>query len=160
MVGGFRRMLRGICDGEVLLNGQLKIQGSGVCLNTILSTSGNFGDKSFLELLVDSEEEHDRFHDFIAASRRYVEPEMQGGMPPCLRVSLQGVASHRVGVDIFHVALCNLYGTGDCFHLLAMRQDSEPQPWLAEQTDPTEPSHATLAHLHAPFYKHRQISPR
>ena len=74
MVGGFRRMLRGICDGEVLLNGQLKIQGSGVCLNTILSTSGNFGDKSFLELLVDSEEEHDRFmlHCAISMARATV----------------------------------------------------------------------------------------
>ena len=29
MVAGFRRMLRGICDGEVLLDGELKILGPG-----------------------------------------------------------------------------------------------------------------------------------
>ena len=110
-------------------DGQLKIQGRGACLNQILSTNGDFVDKPFVELLVESEEEHSRFHDFIATSAKTcAAPDMQSGMPPCLRVSLQSKSSTRVGVDLFHVSLSNLYGSGDSYHLLALRQDPEPQP--------------------------------
>ena len=131
MLAGFRRMLCGICDGEILLDGQLRIQGPGACLNQILSTNADFQNKPFMELLVDSEEEKARFRDFIStSSKACINPDMYHGMPPCLRASLQGKASTRVGrvgVDLFHVSLSNLFGSGEDYHLLAMKQDTEIQ---------------------------------
>mmetsp|Transcript_37808 Transcript_37808/g.88784 ORF Transcript_37808/g.88784 Transcript_37808/m.88784 type:complete len:481 (+) Transcript_37808:65-1507(+) len=128
MVAGFRRMLRGICDGEVLLDGQLRIQGPCGCINQILSSHGDFEGKIFPDLLVDCEEEYARFRDFIATSCKLcASPDMQGSMPPCLRASLQSEHSTRVGVDLFHVSLSNLFGSGEDYHLLALRQDTEPR---------------------------------
>lgn len=128
MVAGFRRMLRGICDGEVLLDGQLRIIGPCGCINQILSSHGDFEGKAFPALLMDCEEEHARFRDFIATSCKLCAcPDMQGSMPPCLRASLQGEQSTRVGVDLFHVSLSNLFGSGEDYHLLALRQDTEPR---------------------------------
>lgn len=125
MVSGFRRMLRGICDGEVLLDGSLCIKGHNTCLQRIMSRPVD-ANTHFPDLLVDSKEEHRRLHDFIKTSSNVGEDT--AGTPPCLRVSLQGSAQVSVGVDLFHVPLANLYGSESTYHLLAMRQDTEPEP--------------------------------
>ncbi|CAE7844433.1 unnamed protein product [Symbiodinium necroappetens] len=125
MVSGFRRMLRGICDGEVLLDGSLCIKGHNTCLQRIMSRPVE-ANTHFPDLLVDSKEEHRRLHDFIKTSSNVGEDT--AGTPPCLRVSLQGSAQVSVGVDLFHVPLANLYGSESTYHLLAMRQDTEPEP--------------------------------
>ena len=128
MIEAFRRMLRGICDGELLLDDALNIQGHSSCLNRLLLTSVDFRDKPFTELLVASEEEHTRFNNFIAASAKAI-PKPEASTPPCLRVSLQSKSKGaRVGVDLFHVSLSGLYGSDRPHHLLALRQDTEPEP--------------------------------
>eukprot|EP00435_Cladocopium_sp_Y103_P013062 s2693_g3.t1 len=52
MVTSFRRVLRGVCDGEVLLDSKLRISGKAGCLQSLLMTgAGDFGNKNFEELL-------------------------------------------------------------------------------------------------------------
>ena len=136
MLSGFRRMLGGICDGEVLLDGELRIHGRSSCLNRLLSTSTDLDGTFFPDLLVDSAEERLRFDDFIRASSQTSDLAVAAtasrstslSTPPCLRISLQSKSASRVGVDLFHVPLEHLYGSDGKYHLLAMKHDVEPEP--------------------------------
>mmetsp|Transcript_49726 Transcript_49726/g.116134 ORF Transcript_49726/g.116134 Transcript_49726/m.116134 type:complete len:579 (+) Transcript_49726:65-1801(+) len=130
MLLGFRRVLQGICDGDVLLDGSMKIlQHRG--LKQFVSKREVAG-KPFQEMLVQEAEGLDRFKDFIATSTRAAEADSDK-TPYCLRVSMAANSNSRVGMDVFHVALPNLYGSKETYHLLAMRQDSEPL--AVQQTD-------------------------
>ena len=100
MVLGFRRMLQGLCDGSVLLNGQLNIQDHSPCLSQMLSANADFKGTAFSKLLADTPGEHARFKEFISACP--LRPEAQGP-PPCIRVSLSR-QGQNVGVDLFHVS--------------------------------------------------------
>ena len=123
MVQGFRRMLQGLCDGSVLLDGSLNIKSQSQCLSRMLSTKAeSFESIHFPHLLAETEEQ--TFRDFIKASaQNMVEQE---GTPACMRVSLKGhEAIPPVSVDLFHVSLSHLYGSDDSYHLLAVRQDAE-----------------------------------
>ena len=123
MVQGFRRMLQGLCDGSVLLDGSLNIKSQSQCLSRMLSTKAeSFESMHFPHLLAETEEQ--TFRDFIKASaQNMVEQE---GTPACMRVSLKGhEAIPPVSVDLFHVSLSHLYGSDDSYHLLAVRQDAE-----------------------------------
>jgi len=119
MVMSFRQMLRGVCDGEVLLNSKLCIVGG--CLKTLLMTSEEFSGRSFEELLV--EEERPTFRHFMLDSAKEAP---SGSAPTCVRVSLKR-AGHRIGVDLFHVKMPHLLGeeTGETFHLIALREDCD-----------------------------------
>ena len=120
MVLSFRRVLRGVCDGEVLLDSKLRISGNAACLQTLLMTpNSDFSNRKFDELLV--EDEHERFQGFMS------EPVASSSAPPCLRVSLKtGILGSstclRLGVDLFHVPL--MLGE-ETYHLLALKQDSD-----------------------------------
>eukprot|EP00438_Fugacium_kawagutii_P033125 Skav217297 [mRNA] locus=scaffold1466:172896:182887:+ [translate_table: standard] len=121
MVLSFRRVLRGVCDGEVLLDSKLQISGKAGCLQTLLMTpNSDFSNRKFDELLV--EDERERFRFFV--SRQAVASSISA--PPCLRVSLKGTFSSstfsRVSVDLFHVPL--MVGE-ETYHLLALKQDSD-----------------------------------
>ncbi|CAL1129572.1 unnamed protein product [Cladocopium goreaui] len=125
MVVSFRQMLRGLCDGELLLDGNLRVVGKVECLRRLLMTSDDFSNQSFEELLV--EEERPRFLRFMFEN---LESTMTGAddnklmsAPPCLRVSLKG-AGHRIGVDLFHVKMPPLFGQ-ETYHLVALREDSD-----------------------------------
>ncbi|CAE6962511.1 unnamed protein product [Symbiodinium sp. CCMP2592] len=123
MVQGFRRMLQGLCDGSVLLDGSLNIKSQSQCLSRMLSTKAeSFESMHFPHLLAETEKR--TFRDFIKASaQNAVEQE---GTPPCMRVSLKGREEiPPVSVDLFHVSLSHLYGSDDSYHLLAVRQDAE-----------------------------------
>mmetsp|Transcript_45209 Transcript_45209/g.98369 ORF Transcript_45209/g.98369 Transcript_45209/m.98369 type:complete len:566 (+) Transcript_45209:63-1760(+) len=124
MVASFRQMLRGLCDGEILLDSNLRVVGKAECLRRLLMTS-DVTNQSFEELLV--EEERPRFLRFMFEN---LESTMTGAddnklmsAPPCLRVSLKG-AGHRIGVDLFHVKMPPLFGQ-ETYHLVALREDSD-----------------------------------
>ena len=118
MISSFRTLLRGICDGEILLDENMRIQDGGTGLNRLLETSGSLEGREFEEVLVQDADEKDRFHNFISTGEPVV-----SGAPPCLRVSLR--PSGRLGVDLFHVAVPHLYGCKGAYHLLAMKLDAE-----------------------------------
>ncbi|CAE7254650.1 RH39 [Symbiodinium sp. CCMP2456] len=114
MVQGFRHVLRGICDGEVLLDSKMQICGEGKCLQHLLMTGASLQGRSFVDLIW--EEQKREFHKFL---------EVKGSeeaAPACLRASLRGSCSIRVAVDLFHVPL-ELYG--EKHHLFAFREDGE-----------------------------------
>ena len=114
MVSSFRRMLRGVCDGELLLDEHLQILGNADCLTKLLMTHNISGD--FEQLLVDGDRA--RFRHFIAD----IHQNSAQATPPCLRLSLE-LDEVRVAVDLFHVRVSPLLG--EARHLLAFREDAE-----------------------------------
>ena len=122
LVAGFRRMLRGICDGDLLLDNALQVQDSKSCLNRLLSTSEDLKGVAFKDLLVQDGDEQQRFRDFIA-KQPYTDIQVES-TPQCLRVSLQSSFTARIGVDLYHVSLPHLYGCNEAYHLFAARERS------------------------------------
>ena len=66
MVSGFRAVLRGVCDGELLLDGNGRIQEGMGALQHLLSKTYDLKGTAFAELLVKDGEERERFEDFIS----------------------------------------------------------------------------------------------
>lgn len=133
MVSSFRRMLRGVSDGEVLLNEDMHVCEDADCLKHLLMTQSNFKDKHFERLLMP--EETGRFQDFLKQSmaEERKPDEQRTKIPPCLRISLRGASDIRVGVDLWHVLMP---GRKDgVLHLLVLREDSQ-----ANATIPTTPT--------------------
>eukprot|EP00438_Fugacium_kawagutii_P017045 Skav204914 [mRNA] locus=scaffold1506:38662:40158:- [translate_table: standard] len=126
LILSFRRMLRGVCDGEVLLDDQFKIHGESKCVQNLIMTSVSMEGKSFDSLLID--EEQQRFKAFVEPSTTTSSSEPANFWPPvCLRMSFRGSAGIRVAADIYHVPVPGLYGSKEPFHLLAFKEDSEPR---------------------------------
>ena len=121
MLSGFRRLLRGVCDGEVLLDSQMGIQGEPQCLKHMLMTNTSLHGKFFDEFL--NEDEKQRFAKLITPGNEANE----SSIPPCLRASLRGANDVRVRVDMFHVQVPQYWGARDMYHLIALREDSETQ---------------------------------
>ena len=119
MIAGFRQMLKGICDGDLLLDGNFQICGSAPCLQRLLSSSEDFAGHSFRELIVD-EEARAMFDLFLgsAAAKGDGEEGTQGGAPRCLRVPLRAFSGQTISVDVFHVPLPpSLCGESTTYHL-------------------------------------------
>ncbi|CAE7385496.1 klhl36 [Symbiodinium sp. CCMP2456] len=126
MISAFRQMLRAVCDGEVLLDDNLRIQEGAGCLNRLLSSSECLDKKIFPDLLLQDSEELERFQKFI--SQPLDLDSSPAGLPaPCLRLSLQSSNSQRAGVDVYHVALQHLSGCDGSYHLLGLKLDVESQ---------------------------------
>ena len=138
MVSSFRRVLRGVCDGEVLLDSKLKISGKSGCLQTLLMKGGqDFKNKSFEELLV--EDERERFRSFMLDVEVPLNSDISA--PPCLRVSLKRSGGFRIGVDLFHVP----HQLGEeTYHLVALREDCDTRslPEVMGATDLDEHPYA------------------
>ncbi|CAE7193223.1 klhl36 [Symbiodinium sp. CCMP2592] len=131
MISGFRQMLRGVCDGEVLLDGGFRIQEGTSCLNRLLCSSECLDKTIFQDLLVQDSDELERFRKFISQPPKVDNSAAQ--LPAqCLRLSLQCAASQRVGVDAYHVALQHLFGCEGSYHLLAFKLDVESQVRLSK----------------------------
>ncbi|CAK9018629.1 unnamed protein product [Durusdinium trenchii] len=139
LVSSFRRVLRGACDGEVLLDGQMNVAQESECLKHLILTNVSLKGRSFQHLLVD--EEQQRFHEFINTSTQaFGTPESKGSaLPLCLRVSFRGSAGIQVGADIYHVPVPGLFGSSTPYHLIAFKEDSEPRP-LPEAEEDAVPS--------------------
>ena len=86
MTQSFGRMLRGVCDGELLLDDQLRIQGSGGGLRRILSTREDLSGVSFTKLLAQEGDELNRFEHFISRCHGHV---LGGLCFACLGHSIQ-----------------------------------------------------------------------
>ena len=123
-----RRMLRGVCDGELLLDQNFQIEGKAECLKSLLS-SDDFSGMNFEQLLV--EDERPQFRRFMLGHSLEATGDMA---PPCLRVSLKR-ANVRVGVDMFHVKMPHTFG--EACHLVALREDCETRspPEVTEEAE-------------------------
>ena len=105
LVSGFRRVLRGACDGEVLLDNHMNIAQESECLKHLILTDVSLKGRSFQRLLVEDEDEQARFGEFIEASTQaFGRPDSKdSACPSSLRISLRTSAGIRVGADICHV---------------------------------------------------------
>ncbi|CAE7543048.1 unnamed protein product [Symbiodinium natans] len=125
MIFGFRQMLKGICDGALLLDSSLQINGSAVCLQRLLSVREDLAGHS-LEDFIDGEPAKDRF--------RCLESCVEGGnmdteerAPPCLRVPFRAPSGRVVSADVCYVRLPNLYGAKSLHYLLSLTEDVDPR---------------------------------
>ena len=98
---GFRQVLRGVCDGDVLLDRRsMTIVDDATCLQRVLKCSKNLNRSNFLDLFLDSES-REKFQEFLAQETR---EEAVEGLPRGLRVVLQG-ARGAVSMDLFYTTL-------------------------------------------------------
>ena len=135
LLSSFRHVVRGLADGDVLLDSEFKICGDSARLEQILSTRQKLGGRSFLEFVKDEEKE--KFVQFIATSSGASSQANQGAQGvQCIRVHLETEVQSEsepevhggIGVDVFHVAIPDPWGDGKenfCCHLLAFKEDSE-----------------------------------
>ncbi|CAE7823090.1 unnamed protein product [Symbiodinium sp. CCMP2456] len=138
LIEGFRQMLKGICDGELLLDSNFQISGKAPCLQRLLSSSEDFAGRSFRDLLVD-DKARKVFDDFLkAAAVEGVREHLQSSAAPrCLRVPLRAPSGQTISVDVFHVPLPpSLYGESTAYHLLALKEDVQSMP--PPDADPTQ----------------------
>ena len=130
MLKSFRHVVRGLADGDVLLDSSFNIHGDSSRLEQILATREKVMGKSFLDFL--KEGEQDKFLHFIQNTSTK-EGEIEKQMVRCTRVTLttmpEKVAELRgsVGVDVFHVPIPDNSSDAGVFsfHLLAIREDVE-----------------------------------
>ena len=123
LIFGFRQMLKGICDGELLLDSQLRVCGKAACLQRLLMTPEDFVGRPLPEL-IDGEEAVKKFQKFLAATPEE-SAETPESAPRCLRVPLRAPSGRLVSVDVCHVPLPQLYGAKSLHHLLSLTEDIE-----------------------------------
>ena len=119
LISGFRQMLRGICDGELLVDSNLRICGGAPCLQRLLASQEEFAGRCFRDL-IDGEEAQQQFDGFLvpAVPEDATDLRPNRGAPRCLRVALKAPSGQVVPVDVFHVALpCSLYAESTNYHL-------------------------------------------
>ena len=120
LISGFRQMLKGICDGELLVDGKFRICGGAPCLQRLLASQEEFAGRCLRDL-IDGDEAREKIDGFLV-------PAVQGddaedlrpneGAPRCLRVPLKAPSGQVVPVDVFHVPLPrSLYGESTNYHL-------------------------------------------
>ncbi|CAE7400346.1 unnamed protein product [Symbiodinium sp. CCMP2592] len=126
---GFQRVLRGVCDADVLLDDSFHIVGDNTRLRRVLATPTDLQGVKFTDLL--DEEGKTRFKKFVREScstnqspEEREEQDKGCSIPPCLRVSLPSAYS-RVGVDIFHVLVPRFLDAAGPLHLLAFTEDPD-----------------------------------
>lgn len=132
MMLGFRQVLRGVCDGDLLLDkSSCSIVDDASCLERLLK-SKKLSKTNFLDLFLDSESRQ-RFLHFLSS-----DPEATPAMPRGLRLALQG-ADGLVSIDVFHTQVSNQGATGNDYCLLALKEDPEQSapPDAPETTPPT-----------------------
>ncbi|CAE7365950.1 unnamed protein product [Symbiodinium sp. CCMP2592] len=126
---GFQRVLRSVCDADVLLDDGFNIVGDNTRLRRVLATPTDLEGVKFTDLLdQDGKTEFEKFvRKSCSASQsppEKEEKERSCSIPPCLRVSLPSAYS-RVGVDIFHVPVPRFLDAAGPLHLLAFTEDPD-----------------------------------
>eukprot|EP00438_Fugacium_kawagutii_P009524 Skav209797 [mRNA] locus=scaffold1201:209212:214227:- [translate_table: standard] len=113
---GFQKVLRGVCDGDVVLQrSSCTIVEDAACLERLLKSGRKLQDTNFLDLFLDVQS-RDAFKKFLAA-------DAGASLPTGLRVSLQG-ANGPVSMDLFHTRIVR-DGAGGDYSLLAMKEDAD-----------------------------------
>ena len=123
---GFRQVLRGICDGDLLLDSNFQMCGNATCLQRLLGSNEAFAGRLFPDL-IDGADARKKFHKFVASADLSTgEACYDGGeaTPHCLRVPLKAPSGRIVKVDVFHVSLPGLYGE-ESHHSLSMKEDPD-----------------------------------
>lgn len=116
---GFRQVLRGVCDGDLLLDRRnCTIVDDASCLERLLKSSRKLSDTNFLDLFLDAES-RENFLQFLAGA-----DDSKTTMPRGLRVSLQG-KNGPVSLDLFHTTLPNHGAARSDYCLLAMKEDHD-----------------------------------
>lgn len=141
LLGSFRRLLRGVCDGELLLDGQMKVAEDSECLKHLIFTDISLRGRDFCQLMVDDSRR--RFADFVATQLTVatVADGAPAGLPQGLRVSFRDVAGgFGVAADLYHVPVPKLFGSDEPYHLIAFKEDPEArtQPDAKEDSVPAE----------------------
>ena len=136
LIFGFRQMLKGICDGELLLDSQLQVCGKAACLQRLLMTPEDFVGRPLPEL-IDGEEAVKKFEKFLAATPEE-SAETPESAPRCLRVPLRAPSGRLVSVDVCHVPLPQLYGAKSLHHLLSLTEDIEVRELPQAPVQPVE----------------------
>ena len=109
---GVRHVLRGVCDGDFLLDrSSCYILDDASCLERLLKSKKKLSESNFLDLFMDAESRLN-FLNFLHAQ----DPsEMRTpGIPRGLRVSLQG-ADGPVSLDLFHTRIPSQDSADYCF---------------------------------------------
>ena len=135
LLRGFRHILRGVCDGGLVLSRQsCTIVDGASSLECLLESTKTLQETNFLDLFLDLESRK-RFLNFLTN-------EVQGqpeALPTGLRVSLQG-ARGPVSLDLF----CTQVSPGDLC-MLAIKQDPEQ---AAAPPPEAEPNSLPWTRLH------------
>ena len=128
---GFRKVLKGVCDGNLVLDSHnFTVVDDSRSLEQLLKSEKKLVDSNFLDLFLDTDSRQ-RFMQFLNAQSSNISggsfhPEGNTGtatMPLGFRVRLQG-AQGPVSVDVFCTRLPD-YGAGRDHYLLALKEDPE-----------------------------------
>ena len=160
----FRRVLRGVCDGELVLDRRNhRIVEDASSLERLLNAKKKLSETSFLDLFLDSEGRQ-RFLEFLDSESST--KENRATIPPCLRIALQG-ASGPVSTDVFFTS-CG--AAGQEYYLLAFRADPEQfiappdavadghkAPWQNDQMNHLSPPPASSVEVAEAFKELVQV---
>ena len=121
---GFRKVLKGVCDGNFVLDSHhFTVVDDARSLEQLLKSDKKLVDSNFLDLFLDTDSRQ-RFMQFLnAQSSNISEGNTTATMPLGFRVRLQG-AQGPVSVDVFCTRLPD-YGAGRDHYLLALKEDPE-----------------------------------
>ena len=122
MMAGFQKILKGLCDGSLLLDSQMVVCGSESCLQRLLSTQKSFEGTNFSSL-IPCPESREKFTALVNTSASSQANDAEASPPSCLRVSLSE-AGQIVPVDVFHAVLPGLFGAEEPHHILALVEDT------------------------------------
>ena len=118
MMAGVQKILKGLCDGSLVLDSKMVVRGSPSCLQRLLSTQKDFEGTDFGSL-IDCPKSKEKFDTLVRTSVTSAE----AAPPSCLRVSLSD-GDQRVPVDVFHAVLPGLFGAEEPHHILALVEDT------------------------------------
>ena len=122
MMAGIQKILKGLCDGSLLLDSQMVVCGSESCLQRLLSTQKSFEGINFSSL-IPCPESREKFTALVNTFASSQANDAETSPPSCLRVSLSE-AGQIVPVDVFHAVLPGLFGAEEPHHILALVEDT------------------------------------
>ena len=121
-MAGFQKILKGLCEGSLILDSRCFVRGSPSCLQRLLSTKKNFEQVSFMSLIA-CPESKEKFATLLRTSASSQANDTVASLPACLRVVISE-GGQEVPVDIFHAALPGLFGADEPHHILAFVEDT------------------------------------
>ena len=139
LLRGFRKVLRGVCDGDLVLDNEFQIVGDATSLEQLLKSERQLVGTNFLDLFLDIEGRQcfKQFLNAESASKQMDKMDNRDAfaLPRGLRVSLQG-AEGPISADVFCTRVPN--GEGPDYCLLALKED--PEQHLADCAPCAPPS--------------------
>lgn len=139
LLRGFRKVLRGVCDGDLVLDNEFQIVGDDTSLEQLLKSERQLVGTNFLDLFLDIEGRQcfKQFLNAESASKQMDKMDNRDAfaLPRGLRVSLQG-AEGPISADVFCTRVPN--GEGPDYCLLALKED--PEQHLADCAPCAPPS--------------------